>query len=274
MLASMLAVCALLAQTPSPPSSRVAACGNDDDCVISAQANCCECCPSLPTAMPKQAFAERRCDLKQCPSCTTVRCEPAPDADSFKAVCRAGTCRAEPVTEPKRPSPQCRLDSDCLVTSFSCCERCCALPLEAMTPAQLESKRAECGQTNCAMIKCAPEHCPKVSSQQSRAVCRSNRCELVVAPTPVECETDAQCIVDYPTSHIGGCGVCGCCPGTEPVAAPVSRVAPSPFGLSQPGAKKSSRPQPAPPVSPNCSPCPNRKPATARCRAHRCTLKD
>ena len=157
MLTSLLCVSILLGDVPPRPS----ACATDDECVITATASCCSCCPGVPRAVSRQELAEQDCGTKNCGvvPCKATACRPVQDPNTLQAVCRAGTCRAEPVGGQKNPSV-CIRDADCVAASFSCCETCCPPPTIAITQAELLQKRGECATTMCAMLRCASENCP------------------------------------------------------------------------------------------------------------------
>jgi len=177
MMTFWLCLSMLLADVPTRPS----ACEADDDCVITAQAACCSCCPGVPRSVSRQELAEQDCSAKNCGvvPCKGTACQPVQDLNTLQAVCRAGTCRAEPAKVKKNPS-LCIRDSDCVAASFSCCETCCPPPTIAATQAELDLKRGECPAKRCSMIRCAVENCP-AQAPPGVAVCRSNRCELAPA---------------------------------------------------------------------------------------------
>ncbi len=276
MVISALCVVAVLLGDVPP---RMSGCESDDDCLITTEGSCCSCCPGVPRAVSRSE-PQPDCSTKNCGivPCKATRCKPAQDPSTLQAICRAGTCRAEPVKVKKNPS-FCSSDAECVVTSFSCCDTCCPTPPIAATQAELELKRGQCADTMCAMIRCAKENCP-AQPQPGPAVCRSSHCVIgSVEPTPApqgnECRRDADCTVSYPVPDAeNSChrSACGCCPGA-PVAVPAGVPMPrrvgkppkpkvpakSPFGLSQPGA--------------NCSPCPAPAAASAACLAGRCALR-
>jgi len=272
-------MCAALVLGELPPP-RMGSCQSDEECAITTDAPCCSCCPGVPRAVSRSEPSPD-CSNKNCGfvPCKTVLCKSPQDPSTLQAVCRAGTCRAEPV-EVKNPS-LCSSDADCVVlSSYLCCPLCCPPAPEAMTRAELQLKQERCETTVCtAMVRCAPENCPPPPAP-SHAVCRSNHCALVPsAPDPVapaaECRSDRDCTVSYPDPVDSSCSTspCGCCPG-QPQAVPVSKnlgkpvpkpppPKKSPFGLSQP-----------PGQAPNCAPCPRPLPGTAACQSGRCVLKE
>ena len=284
MVTSALWVLLVVADLPAP---RLGACEGDDDCVITTQSQCCDCCPGVPRSVARSDLGQLDCSSRNCGvvGCNRTLCKPAQDPSTLQAVCRAGTCRAEPVRVKKNAS-FCANDSDCLVSSFSCCESCCPAAPRATTAAELEALRGQCVTTMCPMVRCAREQC-KPMLPPGQATCRNNRCELT-HQAPAQCRSDDDCRVSYPgPAAADAChrSPCGCCPGLTPVAEPNpmsvastvvtkrpdrrrGKVTPlsknPPFGLSQPQAN--------PP--PQCAPCESPTPAIAECRAGRCTLRD
>lgn len=282
MVISALCVLMVVGDLPAP---RLGSCENDDDCVITTGAQCCECCPGVPRSVARADLAQQDCSTRNCGvvGCKATMCKPVQDPSTLQAVCRAGTCRAEPVPVKKNAS-FCANDSDCVVSSFSCCDSCCPAPPRATTAAELQALRGQCVNMMCPMVRCAPEQC-KAIPPPGAATCRNNRCELTTA-APAQCRSNDDCIVNFPgpaASDPCNRSPCGCCPGTTPVAGPnpasiettpaprrpdrrrtksVPLSKSPPFGLSQPSA----------PPPPQCSPCPGQPPATAQCRAGRCVL--
>ena len=225
------------------PVLRVGACQSDDDCVISTHSGCCDCC-GVPRAVTRANLAPQDCSTQNCGvvPCDALRCKPNPDPSTLRAVCRAGTCRAEP-RQAKTKAAFCAIDSDCVISSFSCCQACCPVQPWATTPAELEAMRSRCATTICPMIRCAPEQC-KALSPPGAPTCRNNRCELTKT-TPAECRSDDDCTVSSSAPSADDHCHRGVCAPRQPESRP-GKVTPltktPPFGLSQP-------------TAPQCSPC-------------------
>ncbi len=254
-------------------------CTADSDCTISTGKGCCDtCCPATPHAVNAKDAAED-CSKRNCGfvPCKTALCRQPVDPSTLHAVCRMGYCTSErlervppslpPSTPPPRDSNYCERDSQCHLSSVTCCPKCCPGDPVAVTQQRLAEQHAECAATMCAMLKCvAPDQCPPVAA--STAICRAHRCEVSreAGPPPraKECETDLECSVIYaPERAAAACAEspCGCCPpqplGAKRNEGQKSPPAKPPFGLS---------------TGPPCPPCPASRTAVPICRQGRCTL--
>ncbi|MGC4117910.1 MAG: hypothetical protein QM765_25855 [Myxococcales bacterium] len=180
----------------------------------------------------------------------------------------------------------CEADTDCLVTmSGGCCGTCCPIPV-AVSKAQHDAQRRRCATVDCAMPRCQGVECAKSRSPDSFvAVCRGHQCVLEDKPartasTKPECRADSDCTVAYPDPGPDApchSSPCGCCPGSEPVATPLSPTQPTQVPAKEPEPAQpqppSSKPKPSPPTpTVACSPCQGPKPGHAVCREGRCVL--
>lgn len=150
--------------------------------------------------------------------------------------------------------PECRQDSDCVISTFQgCCPGCCEAAPRAVKKGTKEGEiciAMMCERPDCSAVRCArPE--PHV------AVCRANRCVAVPTkePQPAECAKASDCrVIERPTAD-------GCC---------TTRVA-APNGTSTPLTKKPKYGLTAPAGA--CAPCPPAEGGEAACEANRCVLR-
>jgi hypothetical protein len=70
-------------------------CLEPEDCMITTQGDCCECCPVAPHATSKKK-EEVRCAKKKCPHTTCKKDKCAKQStDNLSAVCRESRCVME-----------------------------------------------------------------------------------------------------------------------------------------------------------------------------------
>jgi hypothetical protein len=193
------------------------------------------------------------------------------------------------------PPGVCRVDADCVVSSFAgCCPACCRARPHAVLRGTDEQNA--CGVRTCEAVDCRAVSCPELPPDDAfTAVCRAGQCIATFQPV---CRTDADCaVVDVSPPADAACHrtPCGCCPvnaavvastflfdddAPDPAAArPVPSPAPSPAQSPAP-ARRRKGPQrsvaPAPPPAREavaCAPCPRPPPATATCVQRRCILR-
>jgi hypothetical protein len=184
-----------------PPKQPPPQCTQNSDCVLSTWQGCCpSCCSGPPHAIRKGTKEGEFCAAVDCamPNCNAVRCARPPDLSSFVAVCRAGTCVAEPKTS--QAPAQCQTAQDCKVVNAplagcqqrpcGCCPVTQALPIDAVVPLQQRpaEKKSTDGKPNFGLStggssppqqpNCAP--CPAPSGGE--AACQSGQCVLVQPP--------------------------------------------------------------------------------------------
>ena len=156
----------------------------------------------------------------------------------------------------------CKRDSDCLITTWDCCQ----CPQEsAMSKAQLAAAEQKCSTKKCL----SPDDRPPMKKSGGRAVCKAGACEIETKPAgPLPkgavCRVAEDCRVIYGVPPgTPDCGACGCCPSAYAVSV-----------LKPPASVKSPR-QSAPPTNsppPQCSPCPEAGPRTAECLEGKCSI--
>jgi hypothetical protein len=277
----------------APPFSE---CTSDSQCTVLQSPGCCPSCCAEPEVVSVKEAAEtrRHCNNVDCKAqdCSTVKCARREDVGTLVPACESGRCVAKHIAPPAPPRPradaECVRDADCTMEPLmDCCGQCCPSPPSAHSNAAVAQRRHKC-----AIVDCAPPHCTDIacepvteSPSDFEAVCRASRC-VAVHIAKAECNKDSECRVDYPNDDNAACrsSPCGCCPGTNPIAVPVTqplkrRPPPPPprpltkkdgdkpqFGLT-PGSSGSGS---APP--PQCSPCPAQEPAHAICSEHHCVL--
>jgi len=249
-------------------------CRRDSDCTMSSFAGCCgSCCPAPSEAVSvKTLEAQRhRCAAVDCarPRCEAVKCAPLDPADEAekRAVCRGGQCVTQ-APPPPAPEPDCRVDSDCAMTTFACCGGCCPAPSRAVGVKQLKREQDVCAITSCAARNCAAVKClQRDESPEQIAVCRAGVC--IAETARAECRADGDCeLVPAPTG--------GCC-SAQWQARPLERPhlmddAPPPAR----GAAKQDDPRfglSAGSSGGGCGACPALPPARAACRAARCVVQ-
>jgi hypothetical protein len=196
---------------------------------------------------------------------------------------------APPAPGPPHPpsDAECTRDSDCTMEPLTgCCGECCPSRPAAHSKKAVEARNHKCATVDCARPHCTDIACEPVTESPSdfEAVCRGSRC-VAVHIVKAECNKDSECRVDYDDEN-AAChsSPCGCCPGTNPIAVPVSKplkrrpATPPPRPLTK---KDGDKPQfgltpgnsgsgSAPP--PQCSPCPSPPPEHAICSEHHCVL--
>jgi len=251
-----LAASTALANLPPPP--REVECHHDTDCTLTQWEGCCgTCCPIDAYSVSKAELERRKnvCAAVDCAArrCTSkAMCRRADNGAGEVAVCRLGRCAK---MEREDRAAACDSDAECVVSTFACCPGCCGTQPRAMTRAQL--KRAE---DVCATKRCAP-----------RPNCGAVR----------QCKQDSDCRIYYPgPGPNASChhSPCGCCPGTEAVALPMSAPvpqtpAPAPQQGPTYGLSTGDTAGPAPRQGVNCEPCPSRRPARPACEAGRCVVR-
>lgn len=193
---------------------------------------------------------------------------------------------------PARPPPECRADSECVITTFEgCCGSCCPRAPYAVSASGLKAAQQRCAAVRCKAPSCDDVACAMVVPEPAssfRAVCQAGRCVARRVSEVAECRSSADCTVvttQPPSGAACYASPCGCCPVNA--AVPVEQLRPRPAPQPAPPLKKGEAPATAPPFGlstgdgrprtppvdpPNCSPCPSPPPADAACVAGKCTL--
>lgn len=157
-------------------------CSSDRDCVVASLGGCCGgCCPAPQGAVTRAELMQRqqRCGAVRCksPDCREVACsQQVPEP--IRPVCRRNRC----VAEAEALAPECRADSDCVVTrepaaDDPCRTAPCGCCNPRAVPRQLKRDETRPPDKRFGLIVGQTPACaPCATPSPTEAVCRSGRC--------------------------------------------------------------------------------------------------